>query len=142
MKQHERWLDHENNEYIHIIRPNISLKKGLFKMLIGISTFIVSMSFCMFYFTQIYILNWFLIISSTYLIILALFKKIKPMLIWCILAYQKIFPMEIRLSCLFEPCCSDYMMLSIEKYGVLRGVFKGIKRIFRCRPPYGGIDYP
>ncbi|PIP03766.1 MAG: membrane protein insertion efficiency factor YidD [Candidatus Yonathbacteria bacterium CG_4_10_14_3_um_filter_47_65] len=36
--------------------------------------------------------------------------------------------------CVFFPSCSEYTIHTIEKYGVIRGVFKGIKRIFRCHP--------
>ena len=46
-------------------------------------------------------------------------------------------------SCRFYPTCSDYMILSVEKYGVLRGLIKGVWRIIRCNPiSKGGIDYP
>jgi len=34
------------------------------------------------------------------------------------------------------------MILSIEKYGLLKGISKGIKRISNCKIPNGGIDYP
>jgi putative component of membrane protein insertase Oxa1/YidC/SpoIIIJ protein YidD len=34
------------------------------------------------------------------------------------------------------------MILAIEKYGVVKGVIKGIRRILRCNYPNGGIDYP
>ena len=34
--------------------------------------------------------------------------------------------------CRFEPTCSIYMMQAIEKYGVLRGVWLGIRRLSRC----------
>ncbi|MCM1008391.1 MAG: membrane protein insertion efficiency factor YidD [Ruminococcus flavefaciens] len=54
--------------------------------------------------------------------------------------YQKYAPESIRSACLFEPCCSEYMKLSIMKYGVIKGLFKGIKRILRYRYPNGGID--
>lgn len=30
--------------------------------------------------------------------------------------------------------CSEYAKQSIEKYGILRGSFLGIKRILRCQP--------
>ena len=36
--------------------------------------------------------------------------------------------------CLMYPTCSEYMVVSIEKYGVVMGVGKGIRRIFRCHP--------
>ena len=34
--------------------------------------------------------------------------------------------------CRFEPTCSVYMMQAIEKYGALRGVWLGIRRLSRC----------
>lgn len=56
--------------------------------------------------------------------------------------YQKKAPDRLHNACLYEPTCSNYMLLAIEKYGTVRGVIKGIKRILRCHPPNGGIDYP
>ncbi len=35
-------------------------------------------------------------------------------------------------DCNYEPSCSDYMMESIDRYGLVRGIVKGIKRIRRC----------
>jgi putative component of membrane protein insertase Oxa1/YidC/SpoIIIJ protein YidD len=34
------------------------------------------------------------------------------------------------------------MILSIEKYGALKGLLMGVKRLGRCRIPNGGVDYP
>jgi putative membrane protein insertion efficiency factor len=45
-----------------------------------------------------------------------------------------------RCACRFTPTCSEYTKQAIEKYGVLRGVYMGIKRIGRCRPG-GGCGY-
>ena len=36
--------------------------------------------------------------------------------------------------CRFEPTCSVYMMQAIEKYGLGRGVWLGIKRLSHCHP--------
>lgn len=36
--------------------------------------------------------------------------------------------------CKFRPTCSEYMYLAIDKYGVILGGIKGIKRILRCHP--------
>ena len=47
-----------------------------------------------------------------------------------------------RLKCVFEPSCSEYMILAVNKYGLVRGVIKGIRRLLRCHPPNGGKDYP
>ncbi|GBR76849.1 protein containing haemolytic domain [Candidatus Termititenax persephonae] len=46
-------------------------------------------------------------------------------------------------TCRFYPTCSEYMALSIEKYGVACGLWRGLKRIWRCRPGQpGGVDMP
>ncbi|MCM1529863.1 MAG: membrane protein insertion efficiency factor YidD [Alistipes sp.] len=66
----------------------------------------------------------------------------KHTLITLIYMYQKFAPGFIRGACRFTPCCSEYARISIEKYGVFRGVYRGIRRIMRCRPPNGGIDEP
>lgn len=45
--------------------------------------------------------------------------------------------------CRFYPSCSNYTYLSIEKYGLIKGVFMGLKRILRCNPfNKGGVDMP
>lgn len=43
--------------------------------------------------------------------------------------------------CKYEPTCSEYTIQAIEKYGVLKGSFLGLKRILRCNPfSKGGYD--
>ena len=45
------------------------------------------------------------------------------------------------IHCKFYPSCSEYMMEAINKYGALKGVFLGIKRLIRCNPfAKGGYD--
>lgn len=56
--------------------------------------------------------------------------------------YQRFAPESVRNKCRFEPSCSVYMILSIQKYGVLRGVQKGIDRLKRCNRDNGGFDDP
>ena len=63
-------------------------------------------------------------------------------LIGCVLMYKAYAPMSIRQECRFHPTCSTYMILSIQKYGIIVGVTKGIRRIIRCKPPNGGEDWP
>jgi len=44
-------------------------------------------------------------------------------------------------ACRYHPTCSEYMMEAIERYGVLRGVGKGLWRLLRCHPFHeGGVD--
>ncbi len=43
--------------------------------------------------------------------------------------------------CRFYPTCSEYTYQAIQKYGILRGGWKGLKRIIRCHPfSSGGYD--
>ncbi len=56
--------------------------------------------------------------------------------------YQRFAPKSIREKCRFEPSCSQYMILAIEKYGLIRGVIKGIDRLRRCNVHGGGFDMP
>ena len=37
-------------------------------------------------------------------------------------------------SCRFEPTCSVYMYEAIERFGVMRGSWMGLKRLLRCQP--------
>lgn len=56
--------------------------------------------------------------------------------------YQRYSPSAIRNKCRFEPSCSEYMMMSIQKYGLIQGAKKGISRLKRCNVNGGGFDYP
>ena len=43
--------------------------------------------------------------------------------------------------CIYTPSCSTYMVEAIKKFGVIRGVALGTKRLFRCVPwKAGGFD--
>ena len=43
--------------------------------------------------------------------------------------------------CRFKPTCSEYTYQAIEKYGPIKGSFKGLWRIMRCNPwAKGGYD--
>ena len=68
--------------------------------------------------------------------------SLKYFTIGCVLAYKAFAPLSLRDRCRYEPCCSTYMIMAIKKYGLFRGVYKGIRRIMRCKPPYGGEDMP
>lgn len=44
-------------------------------------------------------------------------------------------------NCRFVPSCSEYTYEGVKKYGVVRGLWKGAKRVLRCNPLFkGGLD--
>jgi hypothetical protein len=44
-------------------------------------------------------------------------------------------------ACRFSPTCSQYTYEAVNKYGALKGLYIGIKRIVRCHPwSKGGFD--
>ncbi|MBI3495194.1 membrane protein insertion efficiency factor YidD [Candidatus Berkelbacteria bacterium] len=65
----------------------------------------------------------------------------RAFIVFLISFYQKIlspdtgvFSLRKNTTCVFYPTCSEYTKEAIMRYGVLRGVFLGTKRIARCHP--------
>jgi len=55
--------------------------------------------------------------------------------------YQKTLSPLLPTSCRFYPSCSHYSQEAVEKYGVVKGGWLGVKRLCRCRPLGGqGFD--
>ena len=66
--------------------------------------------------------------------------RMKAALICLVQIYQRYAPNHVRCKCRFEPSCSVYMIQALEKYGVLCGLQKGIGRLRRCKPGFGGFE--
>ena len=44
-------------------------------------------------------------------------------------------------ACRFRPTCSEYTYRAVERYGLVRGILLGLKRVIRCHPfSRGGWD--
>ncbi|MBQ2682916.1 MAG: membrane protein insertion efficiency factor YidD [Thermoguttaceae bacterium] len=57
--------------------------------------------------------------------------------------YQITISPLIGPCCRYTPTCSQYFILAVQKYGPLRGAWKGCRRILRCHPFHeGGEDWP
>lgn len=63
----------------------------------------------------------------------------KKIIICLINIYQKI-PFSSHSYCRFTPTCSEYMKIAIERFGVIKGLKLGFKRLARCHPK-GGFGY-
>lgn len=130
---------------LKLIRPKLSIKKVLCCVILTlISDIILSILLSKILFSFVPEQSertWFFISFLFFLfIVMMIFRK--SIFIFIIRVYQKYAPYQIRSTCLYVPNCSEYMILAIQKYGLIKGVKKGIKRYKRCEPPYGGIDYP
>ncbi len=56
--------------------------------------------------------------------------------------YQLVISPVFGGQCRFYPSCSDYARGAIEKYGALKGVALGAKRLLKCHPLHpGGVDH-
>lgn len=65
--------------------------------------------------------------------------KVLPM--GLIRVYQVLLVPILPPCCRFNPSCSEYMHQAIDKFGVARGAYLGLKRILRCHPWHpGGAD--
>jgi putative membrane protein insertion efficiency factor len=64
-------------------------------------------------------------------------------LIGAIRVYQRTIAPMLGQVCRFEPSCSRYMVESLRKYGLFRGLGRGLRRFSRCHPwNPGGYDPP
>nr|WP_315021230.1 membrane protein insertion efficiency factor YidD [uncultured Aminipila sp.] len=65
----------------------------------------------------------------------------KKIVIGLVRGYQKFISPLFPPTCRFYPTCSAYFIQAVEKYGVIKGSFLGIKRILKCHPfNPGGYD--
>jgi len=70
-------------------------------------------------------------------------ELLKEGIIFLIKLYRRYISPYKPKTCRFYPTCSQYAILSLEKYGLIKGGGKAIWRIIRCNPfNPGGIDYP
>lgn len=141
-----------------LVRPNTSYKKAAF----CISLFLLAN--CGVTILLYYLIQWLGILSflpqvigrfysehnTAFVILLTLLQffiggviALKPALIGAVRLYQRYAPERVRRKCLFKPTCSEYTILVIEKYGVIRGLYKAYIRVFKkCRGRIYRIDEP
>ncbi len=67
---------------------------------------------------------------------------IKDFIIAVIKFYRKYLSgLKWRTHCIYTPTCSEYAILAIEKYGVIKGGLLALWRILRCNHfSKGGYD--
>ncbi|HXP65101.1 MAG TPA: membrane protein insertion efficiency factor YidD [Steroidobacteraceae bacterium] len=67
--------------------------------------------------------------------------KPRQLFMWIIRGYQLVISPMLGPRCRFYPSCSCYAHTAIERYGIARGGWLGIRRLLRCHPfNAGGYD--
>ena len=121
--------------------PNVNWSILLLKIILPIPIVV-----CLCLFLKLLFDTFFAILISIVSVLVYSIFDIKNLILSSVKIYQQITPRKIRLKCRFEPSCSQYMILAVEKYGVIKGVCKGIKRLSKCNDRgdglRGGFDYP
>jgi putative membrane protein insertion efficiency factor len=65
----------------------------------------------------------------------------QKVLIALLRGYKKFVSPFLPSACRYSPTCSEYMIEAVAKYGAVRGVWMGLKRLARCHPFHeGGFD--
>ena len=63
------------------------------------------------------------------------------LLIGLVRIYQYALSPFLGRSCRFVPSCSEYMIESLRRHGIVKGLWLGTRRICRCHPWHpGGHD--
>lgn len=61
-------------------------------------------------------------------------KAVQHIVIALIKFYQLSISPLLGSHCRHTPSCSHYMILAIQEWGLIKGIWLGIKRISRCHP--------
>lgn len=135
------FLEEQENNKTDIVRPNISLKETLFPHIVFILGYAALFVGSCILISAFELPHSYVFFPTTIVFALIVIRA-KKTIVDAILIYQQYAPERIRAACVFTPTCSNYMLLSISKYGTVKGVIKGINRLLRCHYPNGGEDYP
>lgn len=129
-----------------LVRPNTSYKKAAFYIML----FLLANVLMTYFLYQAFQRLGIFLSKPSGVLLLALFQfaiggalVAKRAVIGAIHLYQKYAPETIRRRCLCKPTCSEYAILAVEKYGVIRGLLKVRVRLFKtCVGRVYFIDEP
>ena len=137
-KEEERKLVSDYVIRRELIRPSINIFTAFL--------FVLSLLAGCFVFTtitRIFTKNISAVMIFVFFLLVAFVVLSKKIIINVVQLYQHYSPELMRRKCLCMPTCSEYMILAVQKYGTVKGVYKGIYRLLKiCRGADYKIDYP
>lgn len=128
--------------YNPLKRPEISYKKAVLALIVCLLLALAVGGISGFFFSSMKHGLLYQIVSVFLIVSVYIYRISGKAVIWIVHVYQHFAPEELRLRCVYEPSCSEYMIMAVEKYGCIRGLWKGVRRLRRCHPPNYGADYP
>lgn len=136
----------EAKEYVlnkTIIRPKTTIWSPvllfIFLIFLGSGMGIVIVTIADNYFLSNITRSIILIVGSVFISVLFGMKKL---LIFCVECYQHYAPEEYRRLCLCKPTCSEYALIVLKKYNLIKSMHLIYIRLTKtCRDTYK-IDYP
>ncbi|GLW60497.1 putative membrane protein insertion efficiency factor [Hydrogenophilus thermoluteolus] len=69
-------------------------------------------------------------------------NPVASVLVWLVRGYQYLISPWLGQNCRFTPTCSQYLIEAVERHGVVRGLWLGVKRVGRCHPWHPGGEDP
>jgi putative membrane protein insertion efficiency factor len=68
-------------------------------------------------------------------------KTARALLRIAIVTYQGTVSPLLGKHCRFYPSCSQYVLTAVDRHGLLKGLFLGVRRLMRCNGFFpGGYD--
>lgn len=68
-------------------------------------------------------------------------KAMRKLVISLLVGYQRFISPLLGNNCRFHPSCSQYSIMAINEFGIIKGIWLTLRRITRCHPLNpGGFD--
>ncbi|MFQ5702858.1 MAG: membrane protein insertion efficiency factor YidD [Gemmatimonadales bacterium] len=69
------------------------------------------------------------------------FVRLPRQIVIALIRVYRLLSSPLASPCRFYPTCSSYALEAVNRHGVLRGLWLGLRRILKCHPFHpGGID--
>ncbi len=123
-----------------LLRPKTDVKTAVKGILI-LETSVIIVSLSLYLFLNRLSISFRTVYSITGAILPLFF--LKKILVTAVELYQHYAPEDVRRRCVCMPTCSEYAILALRKYGVIKGLYKIYGRLTKkCKGSIYSIDYP